>query len=108
MTKYFEPLRARSTVRVRPGEHHVGRGQRVGARQVEVAGDVVAGPGRDDAQGGPGAGEGLHADVHHAVPAADDQGVHAVGHALVGQVERLVGVPPGQVADHEPAVPQPA
>ena len=86
----------------------VGRRDRVPARQVEVAGHVVAGPGRDDPQRGAGAGDGLDPEVDHPVPAAHDERLDAVGDALAGQVERLVGVAALEVAHHEAGVAQPA
>ena len=39
-------------------------------------------------------------------PPHDHQRLDAVGHALAGQVERLVGVAAGEVADHEAGVAQ--
>ena len=48
-------------MRVLAGDHPVGGRGRVLAGQVEVAGDVVAGAGRDDARGGVGAGDRLDA-----------------------------------------------
>ena len=43
------------------------------------------------------AGDRLDAEVDHAVAADDHQRLDAVGDALPGEVERLVGVAAGQV-----------
>ena len=51
--------------------------------------------------------ERLDGEVHHAVAADHDQRLDAVGDALVGEVEGLVGVAPDQVADDVPGVAQP-
>ncbi len=45
--------------------------------------------------------------MDHAVAPAHDQRLDAVGHALVGEVERLVGVAALEAADGEPGPPQP-
>ena len=45
--------------------------------------------------------------MDHAVAADHHQRLDAVGDALAGQVERLVGVAAREVADHEPGVAQP-
>ena len=80
------------------------RGQlRVGAGDVEVAGDVVAGAGRDDAEAGVGAGERLHREVHHPVAADHHEALDAVGDAALGQLAGLVGVPADQAAHRKPA-----
>ena len=59
---------------------------------ADVAADVVAGAGRDDAERRVGRRQRLDREVDQPVAAADDQRVGAGGDALARQVERLVGV----------------
>ena len=90
-----------------PADHDVGRRGGVLAREVEVAGHVVAGARWHDAEPGARPGHRLDGQVDHPVAADHDEGLDAVGHAAAGEVERLVGVAPDQVADVVAGVAQP-
>ena len=107
VTKYFEPLRARSILRGVDPITRSAAAAGILAREVEVAGHVVAGAGRDDAEAGAAVGHGLDPEVDHPVATDHDERLEAVGDALARQVERLVGVAALEVADHEPSVPEP-
>ena len=83
---------------------------RVVHRQAQPAGDVVAGAGRDDRQGGLGLGGELDAEVDHAVAAHHGEHVQALrdgaeravaggGIRLVGEVEDLVPGGPHPLGD---------
>ena len=98
VTKYFAPIRARSTRRSLPPMTTSVAAAGSLRWQVEVAGDVVPRPGGDQPEPGLGVGDRLDGEVHHPVAAHDREGLHPVGDALAGEVEGLVAVSTDEVA----------
>jgi hypothetical protein len=88
-------------------DHDVGGGLGVLAWDVEVAGDVVAGARRDDAEVHLGVRQRLDGHVDHPVAADDDQALDAVGDGPTGELDRLGTVVALQLADVEARLAQP-
>src|SRR5690606_29743051 len=83
------------------GQHRVEGGGDVVDREPEGTGDVVARPDGDDAQRHAGAGDRVRAEVDHAVPADDDDGVQPLGETGPRPGQAVGEVPAGEV-EHLP------